>query len=248
MKHFVIPDTQVRAGVNTDHLEAAGNYIAEHADPGDKIIHLGDHWDMPSLQGYDKPGQTHWEDRDFHEDIESGNAAMERFMKPLRRRKLKKYFTIGNHEQRIERAAQDPLMRRFKSYLNYKGFNLDGWKVRPFLKPTSLDGVLYAHYFISPSSLYTNPIGGTVENKLRHIKCSFTMGHQQTFQVGTAYTGEGRRIRGLVCGRFYSHDEDYLGPQKNAQSWSGILVKHEVKKGDYDLMEVSMDYLLRKWI
>ena len=248
MQHFVIPDTQVRAGVNTDHLEAAGNYIAAHAEPKDRVIHLGDHWDMPSLQGYDKPGQAGWEERDFLEDIESGNEAMSRLLRPLKRRKLKRIFCIGNHEERIERAANDPLMRRFKKLLNYRTLNLDDWTVQPFLRPTAVDGILYAHYFISPASLYTNPIGGTIENKLRHIKCSFTMGHQQTYQNGTAYTGEGRRIRGLVCGRFYSHDEDYLGPQKNAQSWSGIIVKHEVKRGDYDLMEVSMDYLLRKWL
>jgi hypothetical protein len=71
------------------------------------------------------------------------------------------------------------------------------------------------------------------------------MGHQQKKQTGEIYTCTGKRRRGLVCGRFYPDYHDYLGPQKNSQSWSGILLKHEVLAGDYDLMEVSMEYLLK---
>lgn len=45
---------------------------------------------------------------------------------------------------------------------------------------------------------------------------------------------------------FYQKDEEYKGPQANCH-WRGILVKNEVNDGDYDLLEVSLDYLLRKW-
>jgi hypothetical protein len=37
-----------------------------------------------------------------------------------------------------------------------------------------------------------------------------------------------------------------MGPQGNAY-WRGLFVKHEVKNGEYDLMEVSLDYLCRKY-
>jgi len=42
MKHFIIPDTQVKPDVPINHLEAAGNYIIEKQP--DVIVHLGDHW------------------------------------------------------------------------------------------------------------------------------------------------------------------------------------------------------------
>ena len=53
--HVVIPDTQAKPGVPTDHLRWIGQYIVdEFRDLPIKIIHLGDHADMPSLSSYDK--------------------------------------------------------------------------------------------------------------------------------------------------------------------------------------------------
>lgn len=44
----------------------------------------------------------------------------------------------------------------------------------------------------------------------------------------------------------YRHDLEYGTPQGN-RHWRGILVKHEVRHGDYSLMEVSLDFLKRKY-
>ena len=52
MKHMVIPDTQCKPGVPMEHLTWAGQYAVEQKP--DVIIHIGDHWDMPSLSSYDK--------------------------------------------------------------------------------------------------------------------------------------------------------------------------------------------------
>jgi len=51
MKHLVIPDTQVKPNSPTDHLRWAGLYAAEKKP--DVIIHIGDHFDMPSLSSWD---------------------------------------------------------------------------------------------------------------------------------------------------------------------------------------------------
>ena len=72
------------------------------------------------------------------------------------------------------------------------------------------------------------------------------MGHQQVKMTGERYLTNGQRVRGLVCGAAYLHDEKYMGHQGNAY-WRGIFVKHEVRDGQYDLMEVSLDYLCRKY-
>jgi len=50
-KHLVIPDTQVKPEHSVKHLRWAGQYAADKKP--DVIIHIGDHWDMPSLSSYD---------------------------------------------------------------------------------------------------------------------------------------------------------------------------------------------------
>ena len=53
-------------------------------------------------------------------------------------------------------------------------------------------------------------------------------------------------VEGYPHHNCYLHDEDYRGPQSNGE-WRGILMKHEVRDGQYDLMEVSLDKLCRKY-
>ena len=50
-RHIIIHDTQCKPGVSLDHLSWVGEHIA-HRKP-DVIVHIGDHWDMPSLSTYD---------------------------------------------------------------------------------------------------------------------------------------------------------------------------------------------------
>ena len=76
----VIPDTQVKPGVNTDHLEALGNYIV-YKQP-ETIVHLGDHWDMFSLNLYDR-GTKAAEGANYQEDIDAGCLGMERLLRPI---------------------------------------------------------------------------------------------------------------------------------------------------------------------
>ena len=63
---------------------------------------------------------------------------------------------------------------------------------------------------------------------------------------GIKNLNNGKVIRGLVSGAFYLHDEDYKGVQGNTH-FRGLTIKNEVKDGNYDIMEVSMDYLCRKY-
>lgn len=244
-EHFVIPDTQVKPGVKTNHLIAAANYIA--AKQPDVIIHLGDHWDMHSLSSYDR-GTKNAEGARYDKDIKAGNAAIEEFEKVLRRRrkyKPRKIFLIGNHEQRIERhVSANPELH---GTLSYDNFNLkeNGWEVHAFLKPVCIDGVHYAHYFYNP--LTGHPWGGKASTKLTNIGFSFTQGHVQGKDQSEKYLANGRTLRGLVAGSFYQHNEKYKGPQAN-RHWRGCIYKHEVRQGDYDQMELSLRYLLEKWL
>ena len=51
---------------------------------------------------------------------------------------------------------------------------------------------------------------------------------------------------GLIAGSFYLHDESYLTPQGH-NYWKGIVVKHDVRKGEYSPMFVDLPYLERRY-
>lgn len=240
-RHVVIPDTQIAPGLALNHIAAAGRYIADKRP--DVVIHLGDNWDMPSLNSYEK-GEYH-EGKRINLDIQAGNEAMRVLTKEIHRPRgytPRLVLLRGNHEDRLDRLVrQDPKLR---GVLSDATFESPGWQVVPFLEPITIDGIMYAHYFYAPLS--GRAYGGTVQYKLGKIHHSFTQGHVQGLDVGRVELPGGKRLRGLVAGSFYQHDEEYKGPQANCH-WRGILVKNEVQDGDYDLLEVSLDYLLRKW-
>jgi hypothetical protein len=251
--HLIIPDTQAKPNVPTDHLGWIGQYILDKKP--DVIVHLGDHADMESLSSYDV-GKKTFEGRRYKADIEAANEAFDILCDPLdtyneRVRATKhaqylpeRHLLLGNHEDRINRAINDdPKLDGTISTddLNYKAH---GWNVHPFLKPVEIDGIHYAHYWAAPMT--GRPYGGTAAGRLSKIGHSFTMGHQQTLDYAVRFLSNGQQQCGLVAGAAYLHNEDYKGYQGNAH-WRGIIVKHEVSDGAYDPMFVSLSYLCRKY-
>ncbi len=255
--HLVIPDTQIAPSVPTDHLAWLGRYIVDrwHDDNNLKIIHFGDHADFPSLSSYDKKGSRSMEGKRYLLDIEAANKGFDRLNGPLiefnkRRRKNKerqwwpeRHILLGNHENRVTRAIEDePKLDGILSldHLNYKQH---GWQVHDFLNVVWLDGVAYSHYFYVPNT--GRAYGGMAETRLKSIGHTFVQGHQQGLQVAQRSVA-GSRHRAVIAGSFYLHNEDYRGPQA-ADEWRGVLVLHQVAKGNFDLMEVSIDYLKRRY-
>lgn len=244
----VIPDTQVRDDVPTEHLAWAGWYIGEHF--GGKrnitIVHLGDHWDMPSLSSYDR-GKKAMEGRRYVDDIKAGNDAMDLLVGSMRdaappRWKPRRIFLHGNHENRITRAIEDNAQAEGAFSLDH--LNLDGWEVYPFLDVVTVHGVMFSHYFYSPGN--GRPYSGeNMDTRLRAIGGSFVQGHQQGLRYGVRESIRGLS-HGLVAGSFYQHSEQYRGPQARGE-WRGIVVLNDVRDGDLDVMPVRLDYLARRY-
>jgi hypothetical protein len=211
---------------------------------------------MESLSSYDY-GKKDYEGRRYIKDINASKHAMGVLLKPIedynadmRKWKMKQYkpemhLTLGNHEYRIERAVQDdPKLDGFMSIddLGYESF---GWIVHPFLEVVELDGIYYSHYFCNPLS--GRAIGGeSILLRLKSVGFSHVQGHQQIYLSGARSLNSGRVIRGIVLGSCYLHDEKYRGPQSNSE-FRGILVFHEVINGNFSLMEISIDYLCRRY-
>ena len=253
MKLCFIPDTQVKPGVNTDHLEAAGKYIA--AKKPDIIVHAGDHADMPSLSTYEKPGSKYFQGKSYRKDIDSAIEGMNRLVGPIFEAmeedpnwNPRMVMTLGNHEYRITRAIHlDPVKFEGLISIDDLGYEEGGWELYGYQEIVEIEGVMFCHNFSNPNSLIGGVVGGTINTKLNNLGTSFAMGHQQARQFGTKKVPLRGEIMGLVAGRFYSHDEDYLGPQ-GQDDWSGIIMMHNLKDGKYDPCFIGMDYLLEKWL
>lgn len=251
--HVVIPDTQAKCGVPTAHLGWIGQYIVEKFAglPNVKIIHLGDHWDMPSLSSYDARGGKLRSGRRYKTDIRYGNEAWDILNEPIEEAKdeydwdPEEHFFMGNHEWRIERASlDDEVVEGLITFDDLKVIQDGIWQVHDFLKPVRLDGVTYAHFFAN--RMTGRPLAGqSMDARIKTIGHSFTMGHQQGQWFGRRETLHGAQV-GLVVGSCYLHDEDYLGHQGN-QHWRGIVIKYDVRRGDYDPKFVSLNSLCKRY-
>lgn len=241
---FVIPDTQVRPGVPIDHLDWVAKAAVEYRP--DVIIHLGDHWDFPSLNGHEKPGSEPMEGKRYKEDVESGNKAFARLDSAISAHrktwKPRKIFMMGNHENRADRACtQDP---KFLGHIGTENCDTLDWERHDFLERVWVNGICFSHYFQGSHSW--RPIGGEVSNRISKIGCSFVQGHEQGFRYGNRIMANGKTIHGLVAGSCYLHIEEYRGAQ-GQQHWRGVVVLNGVEDGDYCVMPLTLRYLCRKY-
>jgi hypothetical protein len=252
MKHMVIPDTQAAPGNPDNHMGWAGMYAAQKKP--DVIIHLGDHWDFPSLSSYDK-GKGKMEGQRYLADIKAGNDSMAKFMAPIIReqKKMKRakkqvwkprlVFLMGNHEDRIRRAIDDNIQMSDLMGMHHTVLDQFGWEIKPFLEVEVIDGVCYSHYFTS--GVMGRPVSSArLMLTKKHQSC--VMGHVQDRDIAYAMRADGTPMTGIFAGIFNQHDESYLTPQTNG-SWSGVWMLHEVHDGAFDEMPVSMSYLEKQY-
>lgn len=250
--HLIIPDLQAGPEDDLEFANWIGRYgvdhMAKHPEWVSHWIQLGDAGDFHSLSWYDR-GKKSGEGSRVEADIKAYEDVMGQLTEPLelhnagRRKKWKPELWVldGNHEERLDRYANDN--PQIDSVGTHR-LNRHGWTAVPFLEPLNLGGVLYAHYFYNPMS--GKPYGGAnAETRLKTIGHSFTQGHQQGLLTGNRSTIGGMQ-RALVAGSAYVKNPDYLGPQTH-NHWRGILVCHAVANGNYNLMEVDLDYLCQRY-
>lgn len=250
---FVIPDTQVRPGIPTDNIDWIAQAIVDYAP--DEVVHLGDHWDFPSLNGHEKPGSAPLEGARFSDDVISGNMAFARLSKPMddeiaRQKRTKsnqlwlprRRFCKGNHEARPDRiASADP---KWMGHVGSHHCNTLDWEVSEFLEIIYINKIAFSHYFQNTHSSY--PIGGEVSSRLTKIGSSFVCGHEQGKRTGNKLTACGRTMYGLVSGSAYLHIEPFRGRQ-GQRHWRGAHLLNEAHDGEWDACELSLGYLCKKY-
>lgn len=245
-KHAWIPDVQVKEGVPIEHLDWAGRYLAEKKP--DVIVLAMDWWDFPSLSFWDSD-KADFRTRNVMRDFRAGLHGWDTFFGPIRaERKRSGWSPVvvcveGNHDARLWKYLANDARADTAIPTPRQVAEAEGCLWYPFLTPVQIDGVLYCHYFANPMT--AKPYGGMMETRLKTIGCSFTMGHQQTYLQGMLPRLDGRMLRGLVAGAFYQHDEEYKA--QGNHHWRGLVVKHAVTDGYYNLMEVDIPFLKRRY-
>lgn len=240
-RHFIIPDTQVKAGVPLDHFRWLGEAIQKY-EP-DRIIHLGDHWDFSSVSRHSPPGTLDKEGQRIQKDIDAGNRALEILRENAGEayRNADRILLRGNHEQRLQHYIDSH--PEVEGVIGYHLLMDQDWRVVPYKygnpQVIEIDGISYGHYFANVNT--GKPIGGNASYKLGQIGSPFVQGHVQGYDIGTKQFATGRTIRGIVAGSCYLHDEDYKGMANN--HWRGAVILNEVGGGDFSEMPLTMDYL-----
>ena len=205
---YLIPDTQVREGVPNPLAPIAHHICAIRPT---MLIHLGDHWDMPSLSKYDKGKKSH-RALTYLKDISAGNLAMTEFWDiihsswPNFHDQCKSVILVGNHEERIDRAKEygpDELVglldRHPRDYTHWD-------TVVPFLKVFTWHDIEFCHYFQNTNSAL--PIGNA-KMLLTKGHTSRVAGHKQGFDYAEMPCGSQGMIQSLIIGSCYYHEEAY---------------------------------------
>lgn len=250
--HLIIPDYHAKPNDDNRRADWLSKLIAD-VKP-DVVVNIGDAADMPSLCSYDKSSRASV-GRTYRADIASHLEAQDRIWGPLRRKKKRlprRVALIGNHEQRIARALDQS--HELEGTISFRDLELerDYDTVVPYSGATpgtiELDGILYAHYFIS--GVMGRAIGGVspASSLLNKLHCSATCGHLHLADWATATRATGQRMNGLFAGTYQEDtvDESWAG-EASALWWNGIAVKRNVDKGNYDLQMISIESLKKEY-
>lgn len=244
----VVPDCQVRPGVPLEHLRWAGEFIADRGPS--VVVQLGDFADMASISTHDAPGSLAKEGKRLREDLDAVGDGMSMLMRPVRkmRRRPRMVLVKGNHEERFDRFVQaNPVLSGMLGDDPF-GYAGAGWEVFPFLRPVVIQGIAFSHFFPRSASGKITQTRNGAPNALTMVKRemrSCVAGHTQGLDTA-CYTIGDRMLRGVIAGSFYLHDEEYLSEQ-GRHYWAGILELNEAADGYFDLSEVSIDFLCRRY-
>lgn len=246
-------DTQCKPEEDLSYMSWIGRYIVQKKP--DYIVHIGDHYDFPSLSFYDK-GKKSFEGRRLIADIEAGNKGMELLLGPLkvlqnkqRVNKKKVYqpelhFCTGNHEFRFDRLSND--MPELDGFVGTETLKLEdmGWEVHPFLKPVVIAGIHFVHFLANPFT--GKPYGGSALNQLKNVGNSFVVGHKQILDIAIRPTLDGAHQIGIINGACYPFEEDYKGHQGN-NHFRGLILLNEAENGFALPCPVSLDFLEKRF-
>lgn len=248
--HLVIPDLHATPGKNNNRAEWIGCLIHELRPT--VVIDLGDSADMASLSDHDR-GLRSFVGKSYKKDIEAYLDLQDKLWHRARKSKKKlprAVRLVGNHEHRLTRIVERaPELEGTVDYADFEwGRYYD--TVVPYDGNSpgaiSIDGITYAHFFAS--GVMGRPVSGEhpAYSLLTKHHASCTQGHVHTFDYCVRTTQDGRKLHGLVAGCAVDYKMHW--PGETQKLWTtGVAIKRNVEKGQYDLEWVSLDRLKKEY-
>ena len=248
--HLIIADQHAHPSYGNERADWIGQLIKDIKP--DVVVNLGDAADMSSMSSYDK-GKRSFQGKTYAADINAHLDFQDRMWEPIRRTKKKLPYAVvleGNHEHRIERALD--LSPELAGTIGFNDFEFEYYynDVVRYAGGTpgvvKLDGVNYAHYFVS--GLMGRGISGEHPAHSLLVKQgeSCTMGHTHVVDFSVRTTASGKKNLGLIAGVYQDYDSDWAGNICNLW-WRGVIIKHGVEDGMYDPEFVSLERLRRAY-
>jgi hypothetical protein len=248
--HLIIPDAHAHPDFHNKRAEWLGALIND-VKP-DVVVNIGDSADMPSLSSYDK-GTKGFIGRNYKKDVEAAVDFEDRLWSTVKRQKKRLPYRVklhGNHEQRIAKAINSS--PELEGAISFSDLHEADYydTVVPYVGNTpgiiELDGVHYAHYFVS--GVMGRPIGGEhpAYSLLTKEFVSCTCGHIHVMDFAERTTVGGKKIYGCVAGVFQDYDSEWAG-EVNKLWWRGVVVKRGVENGGYDPEFISLARLKKEY-
>jgi len=240
--HLLIPDTQIRRGVSTRHIDWLCSLIADRRP--DVIVQIGDWYDNPASSTYKKSAEAEYL-ADIAEDIDAGNDAAVLVDNAIQHNYTPDcHWFKGNHEFRLDRLrSEHPKLSGLLDRIPFTWDENPIWKTYDYLKPKTIHGITYCHLFAKTTNgaVTKSSLGyGSASPKamLQANTGSCTAGHTPGLRFHCMPVNGKKQHFGLIAGSFYLHDESYASPQGN-DHWRGVILKHVYAPGMYDMETFS---------
>ncbi len=237
-----VGDIHARPGISNRRATILGRFIKDKRP--EAVWLAGDVGDFGSLCQYDK-GTLHAEGRRYSQDLACVDDFLALVQKEIRLMKKRPYLVVslGNHEERINRACtQAPELYGHIS-LEDIPFDYYGWDVIPFLRPKVMQGITFQHYFTR------GQLGRAIDDErtvLRSQHTSCVYGHNHRFQRYCELNGNRKKIFSMGVGCF---DEGIHHYTREQERWdSGLVMLYEAEHGYATHAWWSMEYLKRKYL
>lgn len=250
MRHLVVSDLHAHPDHNNRRAEWLGKFILDTRP--DVVVVNGDLADMPSLSSYDK-GKKSFQGRTYRADIDAHLDFQDRLWSTVRSAKRKmprRVCSIGNHEQRIDRAIE--LQSELDGTISYDDLSLDTWydDIVPYTGSSpgtiELDGVHYQHYCVSGVLGYAISGEHAAYSIISKQHASCVVGHSHKFDYCVRTRRDGSKIMALDTGCFFDYDPPYAGAAAPLY-WRGCCVLDDVSNGTYNLRMVSLSSMKKEY-
>jgi len=251
--YLIIPDPHAHPSYPNDRADWLGKFILDRKP--DVVINMGDTWDLPSLCSYDK-GKGSFYANSYQKDIESGIEFNDRLWHPLyksRKKKPRRVFLVGNHEQRIKKVLEyEPHLSGDKFGISPKNLQLADYyqEVVQYEGGTPgifhSDDIAFAHYFSS------GLLGRALSSKhhadalVAHNLCSSVAAHSHTVDWSVRTNASGKKVMGLVAGVYQDYRSTWAG-SSNDLWWRGVVVLKNVSSGTFTPEFISIEELRREY-